>query len=397
MSPKSLSIVPTDVVERAVFGALEVESTDRGIAPRRLPAWTRAQYPSPVVDWVARQAAGMHLDFLTAAEVITLDVMITRNMSEDVDSSDRLSTFIAVVDGVETDRVALDEGHQIRVRDDDKSYVELKGAPSHISFDLRPSPAGTERRVVIWLPHNSWVEILRVQSSAALRAAPPRDVVTWLHHGSSISHCTNAGSPLETWPAIAGAQLDVDVINLGFNGQALLDPFTAASIRDAAADIITLKIGINIVNGEVMRARALTPALHGFLDIVRQGHPATPIVFISPIACPVHEDVPGPTVPIEGANTERFMGTPRTVNEDDVLTLGRVRALVEPVIRHRAESDSRLFYLDGRVLLGEPDSHLLYDNLHPNGEGYRLIGERFAAIANSAGSPLARAFGMARA
>lgn len=91
------------------------------------------------------------------------------------------------------------------------------------------------------------------------------------------------------------------------------------------------------------------------------------------------------------------MGTPRTVNEDDVLTLGRVRALVEPVIRRRAESDSRLFYLDGRVLLGEPDSHLLYDNLHPNGEGYRLIGERFAAIANSAGSPLARAFGMARA
>lgn len=275
MSPKSLSIVPTGVVERAVFGALQVEQTDLGITPRRLPAWTRAQYPSLVVDWVASQATGVHLDFLTSAGVVTLDVMITRNMSEDVDSSDRLSTFVAVVDGVETDRVALDEGHQIRVRAD-KSYVELEGAPSHISFDLRPSPAGAERRVVIWLPHNSWVEILRVQSSAALRAAPPRCVVTWLHHGSSISHCTNADGPLETWPTIAGAQLDVDVINLGFNGQALLDPFTAASIRDAAADVITLKIGINIVNGDVMRARALTPALHGFLDIVRRVIPQRP-------------------------------------------------------------------------------------------------------------------------
>ena len=69
---------------------------------------------------------------------------------------------------------------------------------------------------------------------------------------------------------------------------------------------------------------------------------------------------------------------------------------MEQVIRHRAESDSRLFYPDRRVLLGELDSHLLYDNLHPNVEGYRLFGERFAAIANSAGSPLVRAFGMVR-
>lgn len=396
MSLKPLVTVPVKVVEQAVFGALEVERTDRGLVPRRLPSWTRAQYPSSVVDWVASQTTGVHLDFLTAADTITLDVMITRNMSDDVDSSTRLSTFIAVVDGVETNRVALNEGHQIRVNDD-AGYAELEGCPSRVSFDLPPTADGAERRVVIWLPHNSWVEILRVQSSAALRAAPARGVLTWLHHGSSISHCTNADGPLETWPAIASAHLDVDVVNLGFNGQALLDPFTAASIRDAAADVITLKVGINIVNGDVMRARAFTPALHGFLDIIRQGHPTTPIVFISPIACPIHEDVPGPTVPIEGADTERFTGTPRRLKDDGVLTLGRVRALAEQVIRYRMESDPRLFYLDGQILLGEPDSYLLYDNLHPNGEGYRLMGERFAALVNSTDSPLAHAFGVARA
>ncbi|WP_425329120.1 hypothetical protein [Streptomyces eurocidicus] len=36
--------------------------------------------------------------------------------------------------------------------------------------------------------------------------------------------------------------------------------------------------------------------MHGFLDTVRDGHPATPLLLISPITCPAVEDVPGPTL-----------------------------------------------------------------------------------------------------
>lgn len=58
MPPHALSAVPLDIVEGAVLGAIEIEHTREGIAPRRLPAWTRAQYGSPVMEWVANQTTG---------------------------------------------------------------------------------------------------------------------------------------------------------------------------------------------------------------------------------------------------------------------------------------------------------------------------------------------------
>lgn len=75
---------------------------------------------------------------------------------------------------------------------------------------------------------------------------------------------------------------EVDLVNLGFSGNALLDPFTARAMRDAPADLISVKVGINIVNADVMRLRAFTPAVHGFLDTIREGHPTTPLLVVSP-------------------------------------------------------------------------------------------------------------------
>jgi hypothetical protein len=44
-------------------------------------------------------------------------------------------------------------------------------------------------------------------------------------------------------------------------------------MRDTPADVISLKIGINLVNTDLLRLRAFTPAMHGFLDTIREGHP----------------------------------------------------------------------------------------------------------------------------
>ena len=43
-----------------------------------------------------------------------------------------------------------------------------------------------------------------------------------------------------------------------------------------------------------MRLRAFGPAVHGFLDTIRDGHPDVPLLVVSPILCPIHEDTPGP-------------------------------------------------------------------------------------------------------
>jgi hypothetical protein len=59
------------------------------------------------------------------------------------------------------------------------------------------------------------------------------------------------------------------------------------TIRNADADVISLKVGINLVNTDVMRLRAFGPAVHEFVDTIRDGHPSTPLLVVSPIFCEI--------------------------------------------------------------------------------------------------------------
>ena len=59
-------------------GALEVERTDRGLLPHRLPAWARAQCDDPQLHLVEAQPAGVRLALRTAATRLELDVLPTK-------------------------------------------------------------------------------------------------------------------------------------------------------------------------------------------------------------------------------------------------------------------------------------------------------------------------------
>ncbi len=172
----------------------------------------------------------------------------------------------------------------------------------------------------------------------------------------------------------------MDLINLGFGGSALLDPFTARAMRDTPADLISVKIGINLVNTDVMRLRAFTSAVHGFLDTVREGHPGIPLLVVSPILCPIHEDTPGPSVPdFSGLSSGivRFLaGGDPAERSAGKLTLTVIRAELARIVAQRAADDPHLHYLDGRELYGEADvAELpLPDRLHPDAATHRRIG-----------------------
>jgi lysophospholipase L1-like esterase len=215
----------------------------------------------------------------------------------------------------------------------------------------------------------------------------------WLHHGSSISHGSDAASPTTTWPALAACLGGVELINLGLSGSALLDAFTARTLRDTPADLISVKIGINLVNTDLMRLRAFTPAVHGFLDTIREGHPTTPLLVVSPILCPIHEDTPGPSAPdfsnlSAGKLQFRAAGDPAE-RAGGKLTLNIIRDELSRLVKWRAADDPNLHYLDGRDLYGEADfAELpLPDQLHPDAATHRRIGESFAAQAFAPGGP----------
>ena len=93
--------------------------------------------------------------------------------------------------------------------------------------------------IELWLPQGAVVELrgLRVDDDADIEPAPEPTAPRWAHYGSSISHCFDAESPTETWPAIAAREAGVELINFGLAGQCMLDQFVARAIRDLNSDM----------------------------------------------------------------------------------------------------------------------------------------------------------------
>jgi hypothetical protein len=121
------------------------------------------------------------------------------------------------------------------------------GEPSVVVFENLGSE---DKTVDVWLPHTAVTELFEIGADAPIQAERTHTKPRWVVYGSSITHCMEVNSPTRTWPAIAAHALDYDLIDLGFSGNAVLDPFVARGIRDVEADLITLKLGINVVGAD---------------------------------------------------------------------------------------------------------------------------------------------------
>lgn len=384
-----------DVVRAALAGQLDVEETDDGLRPWRLPPASRRHAPESLA-LMAEFASGVRLRLRTDADRLEIDASVFRLAMRHLGRPTAPARWVAVVDGLEV--VADLEETGVVVETADRRFERGPAVRSTVVLDL--GVADGERDVVVWLPQDASVELhsiraFRRDSPASATAMSPQDAVRWLHHGSSISHGGTASGPTRTWPVLAASALGVSPTNLGFGGNAMLDPMTARAIAGARADVITLKLGINVVGADAMRRRTFVPALHGFLDLVREGHPGTPIVVLSAIGCPALERAPGP---IAAGVDGRIAAVPRPVLPGDgSLTLELSRELIQDAVADRAADDPALSYVDGRTLLAPDEDALLPDGLHPADEGYALMARRFAALAADPSHPLGAAFGPERA
>ena len=358
----------------SVRGACNVIETANGISFGRLPEWTYIQHAhNPAVGKMAERGSGVHCEILTSADEITVTYRSLRDSSPAFNWMMGPSTIAVTCDGFEQS-VSHSNG-DLRVWEGESVKEIIEGEDSIAAFVL---PISREPRIVrIWLPQNCPIEVIDLQTNADWQPVADSQRRKWVHYGSSISHCEDAIGPLGVWPVAVSRALDLELYNLGLSGCANLEQFAARTIRNLPADCISLKVGINIVNGANHTVQTFVPAVHGFLDTIREVHSKTPILVISPICCPAHEENPGPSATdANGQIVGQAFSEHSWIGE---LTLKRIRSLLFDAVKARSATDSNIFYMNGLELFNAEEALSMPDGIHPDAAGYERIAQNFLA------------------
>ena len=353
-----MQAVPLSTIETVMDGHVDIRRRPGSLQPMRLPVAELGFYDA-FNRWVGSCAAGCRLRFSTDSTSVRLTA--TQHLLAQANDGERRGAYDLYVDGILAGR---DWGTGGAVMEPGGA---LTGDPA-LAVTFSGLAAGT-KTVELWLPQAATVAItgLEIDDGASLEPTHERRPRI-LFHGSSITHGMEAEGATANWPAVASRLAGADHLNLGWAGSCLLSGLAARIIRDQRAQAIVLKLGINVHSEGQLKDRTFTDSAHAMISIIREKHPVTPMLIVSPIWSPPREAVG------EGPSLQRMRQLLRDV------TTARITA-----------GDRAIGYLDGLELFGPADAALLPDDLHPNTEGYRLMGERFHALVLSGSNALIKA------
>jgi lysophospholipase L1-like esterase len=289
----------------------------------------------------ARLPVGVRLEFVGDAAAIDLDY-VTRTDDLGYRGSGAGTAFALVVGG---EIVA------------EASAVLGSGT---VRFDLDAVAArGSELRRLVYLPEGMQPVVTAVRAlGGAIDPAPPQP--RWLAYGDSIVEGWIATGPVRAWPAIAGREFGLDVVNLGYAGAARGEIVSAEQIARLDAAVISVSHGTNCWSRIPFSAEMFRAQTRAFLSVLREGHPATPIVVTSPVIRPDAEAVPN------------RLGA----------TLDDLRVVMEDVARERiAGGDDALTLVEGRGRLLPRD---LPDGIHPGDDGHAALAAAFGGAVHDA-------------
>ncbi|MFF4348517.1 GDSL-type esterase/lipase family protein [Streptomyces sp. NPDC001530] len=232
----------------------------------------------------------------------------------------------------------------------DPAFTLLSGEEVAAEVRARPTDDGT---AVLELPYSdgeftvhlpeALCPLIRAVSADAGTVEPTPARRRWLVYGDSIAEGWAASRPHLAWPAIAGRALGVDTVNLGYAGAARGELASAEQLASLDADLITVAFGTNCWARPAYSAALLYEVVRAFLTVLRQSHPHTPLLVVSPVVRP------------DAETTSNRLGA----------TLTDLREALE-----RAAHDVPL--LPGAPLL---DASHLVDGVHPGDAGHTLLAE----------------------
>jgi hypothetical protein len=207
------------------------------------------------------------------------------------------------------------------------------------------------REITIYLSLYSPMKVLEIGlDKDAVVEAPSTFAVTApvVFYGTSITQGGCASRPGMSYQAILGRRLNLNHINLGFSGNGKGEAVIARTIADIDAAAFVLDFAQN--NSDV---DSLAQVYDPFIGVLRDRHPETPIVSITPIYA-----------------ASEATGSKR--NE-------QMRALIRKVVSRRiAAGDAHLQLVEGTDLLGPSRADGLVDGTHPNDLGFQWMADGLA-------------------
>jgi len=162
----------TPITADLLRGAIELEHTERGLLPHRLPAWARGQCTDGQLAMAEAKPSGVRLVLRTRATALELDTLRTTTAYRGVPPLPD-GIYDLVVDGRLAGRATGTGGHVLTVD------MATGGA------EITPGPVGTvrftglparDKDVEVWLPHNEITEVVALRTDAPLDPATERVV-----------------------------------------------------------------------------------------------------------------------------------------------------------------------------------------------------------------------------
>ena len=215
---------------------------------------------------------------------------------------------------------------------------------------------------VVYLPEGMRPEVVALRViGGVLEPAPvgPR----WIAYGDSLLEGWVASAPALAWGAVAARRHGLDLVNLGYAGSARGEIPCAEAVAGLAADVISISHGTNCWTRTPHSAGMMRETTRAFLDIVRQGHPETPIVVASPVLRPDAEETPN------------RLGA----------TLVDLRRAMETAVRDRLDAgDDHITLIPGAEVITAAE---LADGIHPGDAGQARLAEVFGSAVASPPRP----------
>ncbi|MBI4875008.1 MAG: SGNH/GDSL hydrolase family protein [Acidobacteria bacterium] len=222
-----------------------------------------------------------------------------------------------------------------------------------VYFDLPGGPR-TEREATLYLPLYKPVKVLAVgvdKQARLSRARPFALDKPVVFYGTSITQGGCASRPGMSYQAILGRMLNLDFVNLGFSGNGRGEPEVARMVAEIDAACFVLDFAQNNKSVESLRE-----VYEPFMKTLRDKHPNTPLLAITPISSAAERLGPA------GERLEAMRSHIRLA-----------------VAKRIAEGDSRLQLVEGTDLLGPDRLDGLVDGTHPNDLGFQWMAEGLAA------------------